>query len=155
MAMSSDACRSLNSPYVTLLLKFVEPSGQICHRSFEMTISQFQVCICCCACCLVCVNSVFVPWWLGFSLQNFHKQFKEIAAVMETVWQLKHIGANTIVCWQSKMIKAHYSWLLHFLSHADRGCSLNCAVIRLIKWKSNTIVWQLNTPELMFIFKAV
>ncbi|XP_003961706.2 COMM domain-containing protein 6 [Takifugu rubripes] len=58
MAMSSDACRSLNSPYVTLLLKFVEPSGQICHRSFEMTISQFQ---------------------------NFHKQFKEIAAVMETV----------------------------------------------------------------------
>ncbi|XP_070771193.1 COMM domain-containing protein 6 isoform X2 [Enoplosus armatus] len=58
MAVSSDTCRSLNSPYVSLLLKFVEPSGQICQRSFEMTIPQFQ---------------------------NFHKQFKEMAAVMETV----------------------------------------------------------------------
>lgn len=58
MAVSSDSCRSLNSPYVTLLLKIVEPSGQICQRSFEMTIPQFQ---------------------------NFHKQFKEISAVMETV----------------------------------------------------------------------
>lgn len=58
MALSSDTCRSLNSPYVTLLLKFVEASGQICHRSFEMTIPQFQ---------------------------NFHRQFREIAAVMETV----------------------------------------------------------------------
>ncbi|XP_031725991.1 COMM domain-containing protein 6 [Anarrhichthys ocellatus] len=58
MAVSSDTCRSLNSPYVSLLLKIVEPSGQIYHRSFEMTIPQFQ---------------------------NFHKQFKEMAAVMETV----------------------------------------------------------------------
>ncbi|XP_022596202.1 COMM domain-containing protein 6 isoform X2 [Seriola dumerili] len=58
MAVSSDTCRSLNSPYVSLLLKIIEPSGQICQRSFEMTIPQFQ---------------------------NFHKQFKEMAAVMETV----------------------------------------------------------------------
>ncbi|TMS06811.1 COMM domain-containing protein 6 [Larimichthys crocea] len=58
MAVSSDTCRSLNSPYVTLLLKIIEPSGQISQRSFEMTIPQFQ---------------------------NFHKQFKEMAAVMETV----------------------------------------------------------------------
>ncbi|XP_037646602.1 COMM domain-containing protein 6 isoform X2 [Sebastes umbrosus] len=58
MAVSSDTCRSLNSPYVSLLLKIVEPSGQICQRSFEMTIPQFQ---------------------------NFQKQFKEMAAVMETV----------------------------------------------------------------------
>ncbi|XP_071335357.1 COMM domain-containing protein 6 isoform X2 [Trachinotus anak] len=58
MAVSSDTCRSLNSPYVSLMLKIVEPSGQICQRSFEMTIPQFQ---------------------------NFHKQFKEVAAVMETV----------------------------------------------------------------------
>uniref|UniRef100_A0A3Q3XI54 COMM domain-containing protein 6 n=1 Tax=Mola mola TaxID=94237 RepID=A0A3Q3XI54_MOLML len=58
MSVSSDTCRSLNSPYVSLLLKVVEPSGQICQRSFEMTIPQFQ---------------------------NFHKQFKEMAAVMETV----------------------------------------------------------------------
>ncbi|CAG07308.1 unnamed protein product, partial [Tetraodon nigroviridis] len=42
MALTSDTCRSLNSPYVTLLLKFVETSGQICQRSFEMTIPQFQ-----------------------------------------------------------------------------------------------------------------
>lgn len=52
MALSSDTCRSLNSPYVTVLLKFVEASGQICQRSFEMTIPQFQVCICCCKPCL-------------------------------------------------------------------------------------------------------
>ncbi|KAM9347837.1 COMM domain-containing protein 6 [Symphorus nematophorus] len=58
MAVSSDTCRSLNSSYVTLLLKIIEPSGQISQRSFEMTIPQFQ---------------------------NFHKQFKEMAAVMETV----------------------------------------------------------------------
>ncbi|XP_076021858.1 COMM domain-containing protein 6 [Genypterus blacodes] len=58
MAVSSDTCRSLNSPYVTLLLKIAEPSGQICQKSFEMTIPQFQ---------------------------NFHKQVKEMAAVMETV----------------------------------------------------------------------
>ncbi|XP_026151428.1 COMM domain-containing protein 6 [Mastacembelus armatus] len=58
MAVSSDTCRSLNSPYVSLLLKIVEPSGHICQRSFEMTIPQFQ---------------------------NFHKQFKEMAAVMETL----------------------------------------------------------------------
>ncbi|CAG5865822.1 unnamed protein product [Menidia menidia] len=58
MAVSSDTCRSLNLPYVTLLLKILEPSGQICQRSFEMTIPQFQ---------------------------NFHKEFKEIAAHMETV----------------------------------------------------------------------
>ncbi|KAJ4933679.1 hypothetical protein JOQ06_030503, partial [Pogonophryne albipinna] len=42
MAVSSDTCRSLNSPYVSLLLKIVEPSGQICQKSFEMTIPQFQ-----------------------------------------------------------------------------------------------------------------
>ncbi|KAF7224476.1 COMM domain-containing protein 6 isoform X4 [Nothobranchius furzeri] len=58
MAVSSDTCRSLNSPYVSLLLKVLEPSGQISQRSFEMTIPQFQ---------------------------NFHKQLKEMAAIMETV----------------------------------------------------------------------
>ncbi|XP_071779671.1 COMM domain-containing protein 6 [Centroberyx gerrardi] len=58
MAVSSDTCRSLNSPYVSLLLKIAEPSGQIRQRSFEMTVPQFQ---------------------------NFHKQFKEMAAVLETV----------------------------------------------------------------------
>ncbi|XP_029937560.1 COMM domain-containing protein 6 isoform X2 [Myripristis murdjan] len=58
MAVSSDTCRSLNSPYVCLLLKIAEPSGQIQQRSFEMTIPQFQ---------------------------NFHKQLKEMAAVLETV----------------------------------------------------------------------
>ncbi|KAM8855729.1 COMM domain-containing protein 6 isoform 1-T2 [Spinachia spinachia] len=58
MAVSSDTCRSLNSLYVSLLLKIVEPPGQIWHRSFEMTVPQFQ---------------------------NFHKQLKEMAAVMETV----------------------------------------------------------------------
>ncbi|XP_077584305.1 COMM domain-containing protein 6 [Stigmatopora nigra] len=58
MAVSSDTCRSLNSPFVTILLKIAEPSGQIRQNAFEMTVPQFQ---------------------------NFHKQMKEMAAVMETV----------------------------------------------------------------------
>ncbi|XP_061917786.1 COMM domain-containing protein 6 isoform X2 [Entelurus aequoreus] len=58
LAVSSDTCRSLNSPFVTILLKIAEPSGQIHQKAFEMTVPQFQ---------------------------NFHKQMKEVAAVMETV----------------------------------------------------------------------
>ncbi|XP_061827858.2 COMM domain-containing protein 6 isoform X1 [Nerophis lumbriciformis] len=58
LAVSSDTCRSLNSPFVTILLKIAEPSGQINQKAFEMTVPQFQ---------------------------NFHKQMKEVAAVMETV----------------------------------------------------------------------
>ncbi|XP_077393553.1 COMM domain-containing protein 6 isoform X2 [Festucalex cinctus] len=58
LAVSSDTCRSLNSPFVTILLKIAEPSGQISQKAFEMTVPQFQ---------------------------NFHKQMKELAAVMETI----------------------------------------------------------------------
>lgn len=53
MAVSSDTCRSLNSPYVSLRLKILEPSGQICHRSFEMTVPQFQVCMLYCSCSVI------------------------------------------------------------------------------------------------------
>lgn len=58
MAVSSDTCRSLNSPYVILMLKVADPSGLICQKYFEMTIQQFQ---------------------------NLHSQFKDLAAVMDTV----------------------------------------------------------------------
>ncbi|XP_056663403.1 COMM domain-containing protein 6 isoform X1 [Monodelphis domestica] len=58
MAVSSDNCRSLKSPYVALMLKVADQSGQITNKSFEMTIPQFQ---------------------------HFFKQFKEMAAVIETV----------------------------------------------------------------------
>ncbi|XP_069736370.1 COMM domain-containing protein 6 isoform X2 [Phaenicophaeus curvirostris] len=58
VAVSSDSCRSLKYPYVTVMLKVVDPSGQITDKSFEMTIPQFQ---------------------------NFFRQFKEMAAVLETV----------------------------------------------------------------------
>ncbi|XP_055492706.1 COMM domain-containing protein 6 isoform X2 [Leucoraja erinacea] len=58
MAMSSDGCRSLNYLYVTMVLKVANPSGDIIRRSFEMTIPQFQ---------------------------NFSKQFRELAAVLEMV----------------------------------------------------------------------
>lgn len=88
MAVSSDTCRSLNSPFVCLLLKIVEPSGQICQRSFEMTIPQFQVLYF-----VFHVNAVLLVLFIHdilslsyfFFLQNFYKQFKEMAAVMETV----------------------------------------------------------------------
>ncbi|NXX74037.1 COMD6 protein, partial [Urocolius indicus] len=58
VAMSSDNCRSLKYPYVTVTLKVADPSGQITDRSFEMTIPQFK---------------------------NFFTQFKEMASVLETI----------------------------------------------------------------------
>ena len=113
MAVSSDTCRSLNSPFVSMLLKIAEPSGLISHKSFEMTIPQFQVdivtvdhiayiCIERCPChCDLCTQCIHSPFQYDFvtnsgmvvmsinnnkmSLQNFHKQFKEMAAVLETV----------------------------------------------------------------------
>lgn len=42
--MSSDTCRSLKYPYVTVTLKVADPSGQITDKSFEMTVPQFKVC---------------------------------------------------------------------------------------------------------------
>ena len=44
MAVSSDSCRSLKYPYVAVILKVADPSGQVKNKSFEMTIPQFQVC---------------------------------------------------------------------------------------------------------------
>lgn len=58
MAVSSDSCRSLKYPYVAVMLKVADHSGQVKNKSFEMTIPQFQ---------------------------NFYRQFKEIAAIIETV----------------------------------------------------------------------
>ncbi|XP_058392036.1 COMM domain-containing protein 6-like [Diceros bicornis minor] len=58
MAVSSDSCRSLKYPYVAVMLKVADHSGHIKKKSFEMTIPQFQ---------------------------NFYRQFKEIAAIIETV----------------------------------------------------------------------
>ncbi|XP_036429342.1 COMM domain-containing protein 6 isoform X2 [Colossoma macropomum] len=58
MAVSSDTCRSLNSPYISILMKIANTSGEISYKSFEMTVLQFQ---------------------------NFFRQFKEMASVLETV----------------------------------------------------------------------
>ncbi|XP_062033931.1 COMM domain-containing protein 6-like [Lepus europaeus] len=58
MAVSSDSCRSLKHPYVAVMLKIADHAGHVKSKSFEMTIPQFQ---------------------------NFYRQFKEIAAVIETV----------------------------------------------------------------------
>ncbi|XP_051998773.1 COMM domain-containing protein 6 [Xyrauchen texanus] len=58
MAVSSDTCRSLNSPFISVLMKIADTSGEILQKSFEMTVQQFQ---------------------------NFYRQFKEMASVLETV----------------------------------------------------------------------
>ncbi|XP_040197317.1 COMM domain-containing protein 6 [Rana temporaria] len=58
MAVSSDNCRSLNHPYVTVSLNVADSSGQVTNKVFEMSIAEFQ---------------------------NFHKQFKEMSAALETV----------------------------------------------------------------------
>lgn len=44
VAVSSDSCRSLKYPYVAVMLKVADHSGQVKIKSFEMTIPQFQVC---------------------------------------------------------------------------------------------------------------
>uniref|UniRef100_A0A2K6KGX4 COMM domain-containing protein n=2 Tax=Rhinopithecus TaxID=542827 RepID=A0A2K6KGX4_RHIBE len=61
LAASCDGCRSLKYRYVAVLavmLKVADHSGQVKTKSFEMTVPQFQ---------------------------NFDRQFKEIAAVIETM----------------------------------------------------------------------
>ncbi|NXG41243.1 COMD6 protein, partial [Psilopogon haemacephalus] len=58
VAMSSDTCRSLKYPYIMVMLTVADLSGQITDKSFEMTIPQFK---------------------------NFFRQFKEMAAILETV----------------------------------------------------------------------
>ncbi|KAM4872914.1 COMM domain-containing protein 6-like [Thomomys bottae] len=58
MAMSLDRGRSLKYPYVAVMQKVADHSGQVKNKSFEMTTLQFQ---------------------------NFYRQFKEIAAVIKTV----------------------------------------------------------------------
>ncbi|KAL1779363.1 COMM domain-containing protein 6 isoform X1 [Sigmodon hispidus] len=58
MAVSSDSCRSLKYSYVAVMLKVADHSGQVNSKSIEVTILQFQ---------------------------NFYRQFKEIAAVIETI----------------------------------------------------------------------
>uniref|UniRef100_A0A7M4FLG8 COMM domain-containing protein 6 n=1 Tax=Crocodylus porosus TaxID=8502 RepID=A0A7M4FLG8_CROPO len=76
MAVSSDSCRSLKYPYVTMTLKVAEPSGQITSKSFEMTMPQFQASIC------PKVDSLLKK---TEKHKNFFRQFKEMASVLETV----------------------------------------------------------------------
>ncbi|XP_046577837.1 LOW QUALITY PROTEIN: COMM domain-containing protein 6-like [Haliotis rubra] len=58
VAISSDDCKSLNSPHITLLLTIAETGGSITKHSVEMTLTQFR---------------------------NFSRQLKEMAVLMETV----------------------------------------------------------------------
>ena len=43
VGVSSSACRSLNSPYITALVTVTDPSGALLTKSFEMTIGEFKV----------------------------------------------------------------------------------------------------------------
>ena len=58
MAISSSACKSLNSPSVTLLLHVMDSNGDVSKKAVEMTVSQFQVC------------------WFISTLLNFEKHFE-------------------------------------------------------------------------------
>ena len=42
VSISSSACRSLNSPHVSLLLKVADPAGTVQQHSVEMSVSEFQ-----------------------------------------------------------------------------------------------------------------
>lgn len=43
MTISSDSCKSLNSPFVTMLIRVLNPNGDILEKAFEMTLDQFNV----------------------------------------------------------------------------------------------------------------
>lgn len=43
VAVCSDECKSLNSPFVAMTLKVADASGKISTHTFELTIPQFQV----------------------------------------------------------------------------------------------------------------
>ncbi|XP_063809017.1 COMM domain-containing protein 6 isoform X3 [Pseudophryne corroboree] len=58
MAVSSDSCRSLKHPYVTVAMKLADYSGEVRSKVFEMTIPEFQ---------------------------NFFKQFKDMSVALENV----------------------------------------------------------------------
>nr|XP_045013001.1 COMM domain-containing protein 6-like [Jaculus jaculus] len=57
ITMSSDSCKSFKYPYVAVMIKVADKSGQM-NKFIEMTIPQFQI---------------------------FYRQFKEIASVMKAV----------------------------------------------------------------------
>lgn len=43
IAVCSDECKSLNSPFVTMTLKVADASGKVSTHTFELTLTQFQV----------------------------------------------------------------------------------------------------------------
>lgn len=115
MAVSSDTCRSLNSPYVSLRLKFIEPSGQICQRSFEMTIPQFQVCICSCECSVVgvinyCFDSEFASFFLSLSLC---RTFTSSSRRWQLWWRLYDgcVCLNYTPVWKNTFTHFFFCWL--------------------------------------------
>jgi len=42
VALQSNYCGKLNSPYVSIFLKVADENDNITHRSFELTLTQFQ-----------------------------------------------------------------------------------------------------------------
>lgn len=42
MAVSSSLCKNLNSMFVTMMLRVLDPKGEIIMKSFEMTLSDFR-----------------------------------------------------------------------------------------------------------------
>ncbi|XP_069457877.1 COMM domain-containing protein 6 isoform X3 [Ovis canadensis] len=85
MAVSSDSCRSLKYPYVAVMLKVADHSGQVKNKSFEMTIPQFQGILVCPSILLLIVSEQLVAVLVLLQEENFYRQFKEIAAIIETV----------------------------------------------------------------------
>ena len=63
VAMSSDECKSLSSPFVTLSLTVANPSGQLQTHTLELTMIQFRVSLassCCCFCALIPLKAYIV-----------------------------------------------------------------------------------------------
>ena len=56
VAMSSTSCRSLNAPYVTLQLRLTDSTGASRLHTLDMTVPEFQVCVCVPGCMRMCVR---------------------------------------------------------------------------------------------------
>ena len=74
--MSSNTCRALNSPYVTLVFTVVDDvvTGTTKKYSVELSMQQFRVTI----------VTLFVYIITFYPPQNFSTQLKEMSSLLET-----------------------------------------------------------------------
>ena len=75
MAISSSSCRVLNSPVVTMVIRVLNPNGEVFERAFEMSLDQFHVSF---SLCIYLKTSSSSSRRRLFRIRNRMKAFTEI-----------------------------------------------------------------------------